>query len=140
MWRRDFEYSDEASLMVDVMEMPWIYKKATHLIHYTKVVVVKEAIHMYAKALGLSFPTISYWTREGKMRPRRDSRKGVARVTTVPTTFGFRQYLQWGQPLAGFALAEAQLSFDNNSFQIVNWIQRYDGPSCSIRSVLRRHQ
>lgn len=37
MWRSDFECSDDASLMVDLMEMPWLYKKATRLIQFTQV-------------------------------------------------------------------------------------------------------
>eukprot|EP00210_Caulerpa_lentillifera_P004777 g4561.t1 len=139
LWRTDHDCSDDNSMMIDIMEMPWIYKKATKLIQYTEVVVLKDAINLYPKVLGFSFPTINYWSREGKLMPRRDLRKGKARITTVPTTFGFRQYIQWGQPYAGFAVAEGQLSFDDNSFQMVNWIQRYDGPHCSLRAVFRRH-
>lgn len=37
MWRSDFECSDDASMMVDLMEMPWLYKKATKLIQFTQV-------------------------------------------------------------------------------------------------------
>lgn len=43
--------------------------------------------------------------------------------------------VQWGQPYAGFAVAEGQLSADDDSFQIVTWIQRYDGPRCALRST-----
>lgn len=37
MWRNDFDCSDDTSMMIDLMEMPWIYKKATKLIQYTEV-------------------------------------------------------------------------------------------------------
>jgi len=37
MWRSDFECSDDSSMMVDLLEMPWLYKKATRLIQFTQV-------------------------------------------------------------------------------------------------------
>jgi len=137
-WKVDFECGDDMSPMVDVMEMPWFFKKVAKFAQYSQFFADDERIGVSTKVLGLTFPTVSYYTREGRLTQRRDMRKGISRVSLVPTTFGFRQYVQWGQPYAGFAVIEGQLSPDLNAFETLTLTQRYDGPHCCLRSVFRR--
>ena len=36
-WKNDVECSDDPGMLVDVMEMPWVYKKAARLVQYSEV-------------------------------------------------------------------------------------------------------
>lgn len=137
-WERIPEESDDPSVLCDVMELPWIFKRALSLSSQTEVCVLDDRVAVKPKIFGLTIPnTATPWTREGVLMPRRDRRKGLSRISLVRTTFGFRQYNCWAEPIAGLSIVEVGMS-DQGRLVMSSFIKRRTGASCKIRTTFKR--
>lgn len=137
-WERIKEESDDPSILCDVMELPWIYKRALGLSSQTEVCVLDDRVAVKPKIFGLTIPnTATPWSREGVLMPRRDRRKGLSRISLVRTTFGFRQYNCWAEPIAGLSIVEVGVT-EEGMLVMSSFIKRRTGACCKIRTTFRR--
>ncbi|CAD7703405.1 unnamed protein product [Ostreobium quekettii] len=140
IWQRIPEESDDPSPLCDVMELPWIFKRALSMATQTEVAVDKHRVAVKPKLFRLAVPTAATpWSREGVMVPRRDRRKGMSRICLVRTTFGFRQYNCWADPYAGMSIVEIGVR-DDGKLVMSTFIKRRTGPSCKIRTCMFKIQ
>ncbi|GMH41009.1 hypothetical protein BSKO_08919 [Bryopsis sp. KO-2023] len=90
-WELDPELSDSREPAMDIVQLPWLVKRAVMYATQTEIKVYDDRVYVIPKFFGLSAPQESFFGREGRLQGRRDRRKGLSRIALVPTKTGLRQ-------------------------------------------------
>lgn len=139
VWVRDSSKSDDPGPLCDVMELPWIYKRALKISSQAEVEIRDDCVFVRPKLFGIPVPSAATpFSREGKLLPRRDRRKGLSRISLVRTVFGFRQYNCWADPYAGMSIVEIGISDDGRTLTMSTFIKRRAGASCKVATVFKK--
>jgi len=139
VWMKDLKASDDPGPLCEFLELGWIFQKAIMNSRRLEIDVTDQWIRMKAKLFGLFEQTEQIsWDTGGCLVPRRDLRTGFTHVWLERIHRGFRQWSQWGEPVAGDKVEDYRLTPDGKILLVHAHLVREMGQILNTRTVFKR--
>ncbi|GMH33940.1 hypothetical protein BSKO_01774 [Bryopsis sp. KO-2023] len=139
-WRKQPQRSTPMDEAYDMVQFPWILRKAVDLLPYMEVESTPERFKTVLKAGGVLDIVETYsWTGEEVEHPRRDKRYGRHLACVVSTAKGPTIKSRWGNPYRGWCTDTFDLSEDGLTLTVRTHMEIVDsGRKCDYNTVYTR--
>ncbi|KAK9813996.1 hypothetical protein WJX73_008539 [Symbiochloris irregularis] len=139
MWKKDKGHSDSMEEACNIMQLPWVFRKAVLILNTVQIEDTDESFRTAAKVAGIIDLVEHYPWEQWVKHPRRDKRRGQHTGRVHRSDHGATIEYSWPPPLGGSGTDDYTLSEDGRTLTVTTSMHI---PSidrrCSYRTVYHR--